>query len=107
MAELLADPKCRRIAAKRVADIAAIVAFSSLLVVVSGATAGLAVAFMGRPVIFNQKRIGLAEKPFTLYKFRSMLPEVDGQGNALQPAERLTPFGKFSRRSSLDEVPQL
>ena len=62
---------------------------------------------LGSPVIFRQRRPGLHEKPFTILKFRSMLPEVDGDGNHLTEIERHTSFGRRLRRTSLDELPEL
>lgn len=61
---------------------------------------------LGSPVLFQQERPGLDEKIFTLYKFRTMTDEKDAQGNLLPDKERLTPFGKFLRASSLDELPE-
>ena len=62
---------------------------------------------LGRPVLFRQQRPGLHGKPFTLYKFRTMTDACDNQGNLLPDAERLTPFGRFLRSTSLDELPEL
>jgi sugar transferase EpsL len=62
---------------------------------------------MGSPVIFSQMRPGLNEKPFRLYKFRSMKNVFDINGNLLNDALRLDRFGKFLRASSLDELPAL
>ncbi|MBQ9565321.1 MAG: sugar transferase [Synergistaceae bacterium] len=62
---------------------------------------------MGPPALFTQLRAGKGGHPFTLYKFRSMTDERDAQGELLPDAERLTPFGQFLRRTSLDELPQL
>jgi lipopolysaccharide/colanic/teichoic acid biosynthesis glycosyltransferase len=62
---------------------------------------------MGRPVFFRQERSGLHGKPFEMIKFRTMTDERDAS-NALMPDfQRLTPFGRFLRSSSLDELPQL
>ena len=62
---------------------------------------------LGTPVIFRQQRPGLHGQPFTLYKFRTMADACDAQGNLLPDAERLTSFGRFSRSTSLDELPEL
>ncbi|WP_405351106.1 sugar transferase [Fusobacterium animalis] len=62
---------------------------------------------LGSPVIFKQKRPGLNEKIFTMYKFRTMTDEKDEQGNLLSDKDRLTKFGKFLRSTSLDEIPEL
>lgn len=62
---------------------------------------------LGSPVIFKQKRPGLNEKIFTMYKFRTMTNDRDENGNFLLDGERLTKFGKFLRSTSLDELPEL
>lgn len=62
---------------------------------------------LGSPVIFKQKRPGLNEKIFTLYKFRTMTNKKDSNGQLLPDSERLTKFGKFLRSTSLDELPEL
>ena len=62
---------------------------------------------LGSPVIFRQKRPGLNEKIFTMYKFRTMTDEKDKEGNLLSDKDRLTKFGKFLRSTSLDEIPEL
>jgi lipopolysaccharide/colanic/teichoic acid biosynthesis glycosyltransferase len=58
-------------------------------------------------IIFRQERAGLNGAPFTLYKFRSMTDARDERGEPLPDAERLTPFGRWLRSTSLDELPQL
>jgi lipopolysaccharide/colanic/teichoic acid biosynthesis glycosyltransferase len=62
---------------------------------------------LGSPVIFKQKRPGLNEKIFTLYKFRTMTDEKDKFGELLPNHIRLTRFGKILRATSLDELPEL
>ncbi|MBL4940745.1 MAG: sugar transferase [Colwellia sp.] len=62
---------------------------------------------LGVPVLFKQQRPGLHGKTFYLIKFRSMRDAVDEQGNPLPDNERLTPFGKKLRDTSLDELPSL
>lgn len=61
----------------------------------------------GNPVLFRQKRPGKNEKEFCIYKFRTMTNEKDQYGNLLSDTERLTKFGLFLRKTSLDELPQL
>jgi len=62
---------------------------------------------LGSPVLFRQERPGLNGKPFEMIKFRTMKDAVDAQGNPLPDSERLTPFGKMLRSTSLDEMPEL
>ena len=60
-----------------------------------------------RPVLFKQLRPGLNERIFMLYKFRTMNDNRDRNGNLLPDKVRLTALGKFIRKTSLDELPQL
>lgn len=62
---------------------------------------------MGRPVLFRQVRPGLRGKPFTMYKFRTMLDTRGPDGAPLPDEQRLTRFGRFLRSTSLDELPEL
>ena len=62
---------------------------------------------LGSPVIFHQDRPGKGGAIFPMYKFRSMSDERDENGNLLPDEDRLTPFGKKLRASSLDELPEL
>lgn len=62
---------------------------------------------LGSPVLFRQVRPGLNGKPFEMIKFRTMKDAVDANGQPLPDSERLTPFGKMLRATSLDEMPEL
>lgn len=62
---------------------------------------------LGSPVLFRQVRPGLDGKPFEMIKFRTMKDACDADGNPLPDSERLTPFGKMLRATSLDEMPEL
>ncbi len=62
---------------------------------------------MGSPILFIQERIGLDEKRFNLFKFRTMTNQLDKSGTLLPDAKRLTKVGKFLRSTSLDELPEL
>lgn len=62
---------------------------------------------MGKPILFRQERPGLNGKIFTAYKFRTMRESSDRQGRLLPDSERLTALGRFIRRTSIDELPQL
>lgn len=59
---------------------------------------------VGRPIFFKQQRVGRDGKLFTIIKFRNMRNTTDERGELLPPSERVTNFGKFVRRTSLDEL---
>ena len=62
---------------------------------------------LGAPVLFRQTRPGLSARPFTMLKFRTMTDARDAHGSLRPDSERLTPFGRFLRSTSLDELPEL
>ncbi len=80
------------------------------LVVLAPVLAGLALAVwlsMGRPVFFRQERPGFLGRPFRILKFRTMTDARDAAGWLLPDGQRLTRVGRFLRRTSLDELPEL
>ncbi len=81
----------------------ALILLSPLLLIVSI----LVAKNLGRPILFQQVRPGLNGKLFTMVKFRTMTDGKDSNGNLLPDSERLTPFGKFLRSTSIDELPEL
>jgi lipopolysaccharide/colanic/teichoic acid biosynthesis glycosyltransferase len=83
--------------------LAALIVLSPLLLVI----ALLVRLKLGSPVLFSQARPGKDAKVFHLYKFRTMLPPKEGKSAPKYDADRLTPFGKALRATSLDELPEL
>ena len=100
------NPFCRT-HGKRLLDIVLSLVGLVALAPVLGVVALLVRIKLGAPIFFRQQRPGLHGTPFTLLKFRSMTDARDSQGNLFADAERLTPFGRFLRSSSLDELPEL
>lgn len=98
-------PRDRRL--KRLFDVVA----ASLLLAATSPLALLTALgiriFLGRPILFRQIRPGLNERPFMLLKFRTMRDAVDATGRPLPDEKRLSGFGLWVRRLSLDEIPQL
>jgi lipopolysaccharide/colanic/teichoic acid biosynthesis glycosyltransferase len=92
---------------KRVFDIVVSAVALTVLAPVMGLIALLVWRTMGRPVLFRQARPGLHGKPFVMYKFRTMRDLRDAEGNLLPDEARLTPFGRWLRTTSLDELPEL
>ncbi|ADQ81911.1 sugar transferase [Riemerella anatipestifer] len=84
----------------------ALVGFLLLSPVFILVTIGLFFANQGKPFFF-QKRPGKNERIFSIIKFKTMNDKKDANGNLLSDAERLTAIGKFVRKTSLDEIPQL
>lgn len=94
-------------ALKRAVDVVGAGAGLILLSVPLGVLALLVRQKLGSPVLFKQERPGLHGRPFTMYKFRTMTDERGPDGELLPDDVRLTPFGKFLRAASLDELPEL
>src|SRR5688500_13791416 len=93
--------------AKRAIDV---IVSALLLVLLAPLMAGVALAVrlrVGIPVLFRQERPGWRGQPFRILKFRTMTDERDETGQLLPDVDRLTPLGRFLRRSSLDELPEL
>lgn len=92
---------------KRLLDIIFSLVFIILLFWLYLILALLVKAKLGSPILFKQKRPGKDEKIFDMYKFRTMTDERDDAGQLLPDSDRLTRFGRFLRKTSLDEIPEL
>lgn len=92
---------------KRVFDFLVVLAFLPFWLPLLLVIAVLVRLKLGSPVFFRQRRPGRHGAIFELVKFRSMLDSRDAAGHLLSDAERLTPFGRWLRASSLDELPEL
>ena len=92
---------------KRALDVALSGCALAVLSPVMGVTALLVRQKLGSPVIFCQERPGKDEQIFKLYKFRTMTDARGADGELLPDAQRLTPFGRRLRSTSLDELPEL
>lgn len=99
--------RMRMLFTKRCIDVVVSAAALMLLWPVMLAIAVGVCAKMGWPPVFAQARPGLKGEPLRIYKFRTMTDETDPAGALLPDEARLTPFGKFLRRTSLDELPEL
>jgi sugar transferase EpsL len=97
----------RGLAAKRALDLVVALAGLVLIAPILVATALAVRIGLGRPVLFRQMRPGLGGRPFTLLKFRTRTRARDAAGQLLPDERRLTPLGRWLRRTSLDELPEL
>jgi sugar transferase EpsL len=100
-------PRRRGLAAKRALDLVVALAGLVLIAPILVATALAVRIGLGRPVLFRQMRPGLGGRPFALLKFRTMTRARDAAGQLLPDDRRLTPLGRWLRRTSLDELPEL
>lgn len=92
---------------KRFLDIALVLLALPVALPLGLLTAALVACRLGRPVLFVQTRAGRNGRPFRICKFRSMTDARGPDGELLPDAERLPPFGRKLRQTSLDELPQL
>lgn len=95
-----------RLDANRIFDIALALPVAVVTLPVQAAVAAVVARKLGRPVLFRQERPGLHGKPFTIRKFRTMVP-VSAELGLLDDDVRLTEFGRWLRSTSLDELPSL
>ena len=92
---------------KRFFDLVAVLLSAPVWLVVVALLAVVVRLKLGAPVFFRQKRPGFREEIFELIKFRTMTNGRDSAGRLLADAERLPPFGRWLRSTSLDELPEL
>ncbi len=92
---------------KRIFDVSVAAVALALFAPLMGLIAVLIYWRMGSPVLFRQVRPGLHGRAFTLYKFRTMCAAFDDRGHSLTDLQRVTALGRWLRRWSLDELPQL
>jgi len=94
-------------AGKRLLDVCAATLLLAVGLPLMAMVAGAVWLVLGSPVLFRDERAGRHGRPFRLVKFRSMREALQPDGSPLPDGERLGRFGRFLRRTSLDELPQL
>lgn len=92
---------------KRIFDLSASILLLIILCPILMLIITLIFLILGKPIFFKQIRCGYMLKPFLLYKFRTMHEKFNFNGVQLPDNERVSRFGKFLRKTSLDELPQL
>ncbi len=105
-----ASSKAFSLAVKRAADVAiSLTCIVLLFVIPVFELVFLAIKLHSKgPALFTQTRIGKDKRPFKMFKFRTMIVEqYDKDGREIMSEDRITPIGKFLRKTSLDELPQL
>jgi sugar transferase EpsL len=102
-----ADRRGAQVMIKRALDVVVSVSLILLLTPVTIVIAIYVALHLGRPVLFRQKRPGHHGVPIEVLKFRTMRDLRDASGELLPDEDRLTRLGRFLRRTSLDELPQL
>src|SRR5690349_19073937 len=100
-------PPCFATMTKRVLDLSIVILSGILWVPVTMLIALLVRLNLGKPIFFRQIRPGFKARPFELIKFRTMTEARDEEGNCLPDEQRLTPFARLLRSTSLDELPEL
>ncbi len=100
-------PGLYRRGGKRLLDLALAVPLAAALAPLCLALALCGLAAQGRPVLFRQRRPGLGGRPFSIWKLRTMTDRRDAAGAPLADSARLTRWGAFLRKTSLDELPEL
>jgi sugar transferase EpsL len=99
--------RSRSLAVKRGIDVVGAATAAIVLSPVVAWTALAVAATQGLPILFRHERPGLNEKPFTVYKFRTMRPPKRGEVWYLTDDQRISRLGRFLRATSLDELPEL
>src|SRR5687767_8461047 len=102
MNRFLSSPRC-----KRAFDVAAGTIGFVLMLPLMATIASMIWLTLGTPILYRQKRPGIEGSVFVLFKFRTMKDEVDSDGAVPSDEKRLTRVGRFLRRTSLDELPEL
>ncbi len=92
---------------KRILDITVSSVALVVLLPIMAICALLTLLTDGHPILFRQERVGYKGRPFTLLKFRTMRNELGPNGKPPSDSERITSLGRFLRKTSIDELPQL
>jgi len=103
----MTKPDLRVPLSKRIFDVLVSIVILALLFPILLIISIMLLAIQGLPLFFCQRRPGLGGRIFKMCKFRTMHDQQDSSGEKLPDEERITPFGKFLRRTSLDELPEL